>query len=220
MIINGYYSINTESGKGIKAGDNIYIGIKNYDNNNYDNNYYYCNNNNYYCYEGNLIINIITSEIGIEAKGLEISKGNIKITTKGDGIKAFNDNENENCFGNCSCFIKFYDENLNINSEENGLNSNGDIFIFPSGHYIILGGLEKHYHPIMQKGILNIKGATIFVGGSYEGINATTPQFHSSFIKDFNPGTNIKIYDNEENIYIKNMKIKKKLEYIYFSFWK
>ena len=32
MIINAYYYINTESGKGIKAGDNIYIGIKNYDN--------------------------------------------------------------------------------------------------------------------------------------------------------------------------------------------
>ena len=107
---------------------------------------------------------------------------------------------------------------MNINSEENGLNSNGDIFIFPSGHYIILGGLEKHYHPIIQKGILKIKGATIFVGGSYEGINASTPQFHSSFIKDFNPGTNIKIYDNEENIYIINMKIRKKLEYIYFSY--
>jgi hypothetical protein len=29
MIITGYYSINTESGKGIKAGDNIYIWIKN-----------------------------------------------------------------------------------------------------------------------------------------------------------------------------------------------
>ena len=66
MIINGYYSINTESGKGIKAGDNIYIGIKNYD----DNNNYYCNDYNYNCYEENLIINIITSEIGIEAKGL------------------------------------------------------------------------------------------------------------------------------------------------------
>ena len=167
-----------------------------------DNSNYYCTDYYYNCYKGNLIINIITYEIGIEPKRLEISKGNINIIIKWDGIKTFNDNENENSFGNCSCFIKFYEGNLNIIFEEYGLNSNGDIF-FSSGQNIILCGLEEHNHPIKQKGILKIKGG-LFFGGSYNGINVIIPQFHSSFIKDFIPVTNIKIYDNEEKIYYEN----------------
>ena len=97
----------------------MYIGTKNDDN-------------------ANLELNIETSNEAIEAKGIEVYSGTINILANGDGINAANDACNSNCKGNCDCYMKFEGGNIKINSEEDGLDSNGDITI--SGGTINLNG--------------------------------------------------------------------------------
>lgn len=99
----------------------------------------------------------------MEAKGIEINSGIIQIKSKSDGIK-IKDNEykEEKCSNEHNCYI-IYGGEIYINSEENGIDSNGDIFI-AGGKLILFGAWNGNYQPIIQCEILKITNGTVFAG--------------------------------------------------------
>ena len=64
---------------------------------------------------------------------VEIYSGTISIDANEDGINAASsDNdcdETVRCSGNCKCYFKFMGGDLTLNSNEDGIDSNGDITI-------------------------------------------------------------------------------------------
>ena len=81
MIIRGRYYINSENGKGIKAKENVYISKNG-------------------SYDLELLIDINSSDEGIESKDIEIFSGNINITGKNNWTTATNDIcKNQKCSG-------------------------------------------------------------------------------------------------------------------------
>ena len=62
----------------------------------------------------------------------------INIETKEDGINVANDTCSRDCSGNCDCYMKFKGEEIKIISTEDGIDSNGDIFI-TGGKIIVYG---------------------------------------------------------------------------------
>ena len=200
-IKKGTFNINSLGGKGIYANKNIYLGVKD------DNN-------------SNLKINITSLDKGIEAKGIEIYSGIIDIKSKGDGIKISNDEcKEEKCSGECTCYIKIYGGEIYINSEENGIDSNGDIFI-AGGKLILYGASNGNYQPITQCGILKITNGTIFAGGAKinGGISDNTTQISLDYYKYIAANSLIQIYDNEKNKLILNITNPRDLEYLYFNY--
>ncbi len=104
------YSINSVKGKGIHSKSNIYLGEENGD-------------------DENLEIDIYSENEGIEAKVKEVNSTIINIETKEDGINVANDTCSRDCCGNCDCYMKFKGGEIKIISTEDGIDSNGDIFI-------------------------------------------------------------------------------------------
>ena len=200
-IKKGTYNIISKEGKALQAEGNLYIGDKNTNDNNL------------------LNINIYSSDNeGIEAKGIEVYSGTISIKAGGDGINAANDACNSNCRGNCDCYIKFEGGEININSEEDGIDSNGDITI-TGGQIVVLGASSSEDQPIDQDGLLTISDATVLAGGSYSmgGVKATTSQTSGVYIERVPSGSNLKIYD-EYNNEIMNLIAPKEVNYIYFTY--
>ena len=195
----GKYYIISGEGKGLQAEKNLYIGTKNDD-------------------DDNLELNIQTNNEGIEAKGIEIYSGIINIIAKGDGINAANDACNSNCRGNCDCYMKFEGGNIKINSEEDGLDSNGDINI-NGGQIIVLGASSGDNQPIDQDGLLSISGGTILAGGtsSMGGVQATTTQAAGVYVKHVDAGAKLTIF-NENNEKIIEIEAPKAVEYLYFCY--
>ena len=195
----GKYNIISGEGKGLQAEANLYIGTKN------DN-------------DANLELNIQTNNEGIEAKGIEIYSGTINIIANGDGINAANDACNSNCKGNCDCYMKFEGGIIQVNSEEDGIDSNGDITI-SGGKLIVLGASSGDNQPIDQDGLLSISGATVLAGGtsSMGGVQATTTQSAGVYVKHVDAGAKFTIY-NENNEKIIEVETPKAVEYLYFSY--
>ena len=205
MIISGRYYINSENGKGIKAKENVYIGKKD-------------------SYDSELLIDINSSDEGIESKDIEIFSGNINITGKNNGITATNDIcKNQKCFGNCKCYIKFYGGITDINSEKNGIIANGDLFIL-GGKLQLFGPSTGENQPIKKNGIFRIKGGIFLYGGNnnLEGLNISSPQTYISYNKYVKAKTFLRIYDNYDDTNliqeIISMKIPKNIEFFYFNY--
>ena len=195
----GQYNIISGEGKGLQAETNLYLGTKNDDN-------------------SNLKLNIETSNEAIEAKGIEIYSGTINILANGDGINSANDACNSNCKGNCDCYMKFEGGIIQINSEEDGLDSNGDITI-SGGQLIVVGASSGDNQPIDQDGLLSISGGTVLAGGtsSMGGVQATTTQAAGVYVKHVDAGAKLSIY-NENNEKIIEVETPKAVEYLYFSY--
>ena len=150
-------NIFSSNGIGIHAEENIYLGIKDEDNN-------------------NLRVNLTTFDKGLEAQRIEIFSGNISIKSENDGIGILNDYCNENpLYSNITCYIKIYDGEILINSEKNGINSVGNIYV-AGGKTIIYAG--KNYHTIIESKLLKITNGIFFAGGSngFEENNTETTQ--------------------------------------------
>ena len=150
-------NIFSSNGIGIHAEENIYLGIKDEDNN-------------------NLRVNLTTFDKGLEAQRIEIFSGNISIKSENDGIGILNDYCNENTlYSNITCYIKIYDGEILINSEKNGINSVGNIYV-AGGKTIIYAG--KNYHTIIESKLLKITNGIFFAGGSngFEENNTETTQ--------------------------------------------
>ena len=200
-ITKGAFNILSGNGKGLQAENNLFIGK-----------------------EGNsdsdLIINIKTSDEGIEAKGIEIYSGTIMIEAGGDGINAANDDvcNEQKCSGNCKCYIKFAGGNININSDEDGIDSNGDITI-TGGVIVVLGASTGDGQPIDQDGLLTISGATVLAVGtsSMGGVDATTSQVAAIYTEKVSKGSILTIFDNNEQI-IMTQTAPKDVEYLYFTY--
>ena len=150
-------NIFSSNGIGIHEEENIYLGIKDEDNN-------------------NLRVNLTTFDKGLEAQRIEIFSGNISIKSENDGIGILNDYCNENpLYSNITCYIKIYDGEILINSEKNGINSVGNIYV-AGGKTIIYAG--KNYHTIIESKLLKITNGIFFAGGSngFEENNTETTQ--------------------------------------------
>ena len=198
-IKGGNLNLISTEGQGILAEKNIYFGIKDENNNNLQ-----------------IYINAFTK--GLEAEGIEIYSGIINIKSKGDGIKISSDKcREEKCYGKCSCYMKIYGGNININSDENGIDSNGDIYI-AGGKLILLGASNGNYQPITQIGLLKITNGTVFAGGAdgNGGIISNTTQISSFYYKHVEKGDFFQIYENNNNL-ILNLTIPKNIEYFYFN---
>lgn len=200
-ITKGNFNIISGNGKGLQAENNLFIGE-----------------------EGNsdsdLTIIIKTSDEGIEAKGIEIYSGTIIIEAGGDGINAANDDvcNEQRCSGNCKCYIKFAGGNININSDEDGIDSNGDITI-TGGVIVVLGASNGDDQPIDQDGLLTISGATVLAAGtsSMGGVEATTSQVAAIYTEKVSEGSILTIFDNNEQI-IMTKTTPKDVEYLYFTY--
>ena len=196
------------SGKGIQAEKNLYLGVENADN-------------------SDLILNIKTNneQEGIEAKGIEIYSGTIKIEAEGDGINvASSDNKCESetvrCSGDCKCYVKFIGGDLTLTSNEDGIDSNGDIFI-SGGNISIFAATSSADQPIDQDGELIITGGNIIAAGSTQmgGVSATTNnQTAKTYTGTINSGFTLVVSDNSNNNELASLTFPKEANYIYFSF--
>ena len=202
-IIKGKYNIISGNGKGIQTEKYLYLGEE--DGNNSD-----------------LILSIITSDEGIEAKGIEIYSGTITIDANEDGINAASsDNdcdETVKCSGNCACYVKFSGGDLILTSNEDGIDSNGDITI-SGGNIVIFAAANTEDQPIDQDGLLSITGGNIIAAGSAQmegGVSATTTQTAKIYSGTINKGDTLVIADGGEEL--KSLTTPKAASYIYFNF--
>ena len=68
-------------------------------------------------------------------------------------------------FWRMSCYAKIYGGDIFNNSNQNGTDSNGDIYI-SVGKLILVRSSTGEYQSIKQYGLLKIKKGTILAGGS------------------------------------------------------
>lgn len=219
-ILKGKYNLNLESGTGINAENIIRIGEKD---------------------EGNsdLKIDIKTFGKGMDAKKVEIYSGIINIKSKDNGINVYDDNVKEQkCMGDCNSFIKIYDGEIYIDSEENGLQSKGDVFI-AGGKSIIFGGSHTGNYPIKQESLLKVKFGALLIGGTniknIININSTQAEYlYNNKIKidsiieilgdvifyyefnDYYDYYDCRYYNTRREII--NVRIPKNLDYLYFHY--
>ena len=115
--------------------------------------------------------------------------------------------------------MKIYGGDIYINSEENGIDSNGDIFI-AGGKLILFGASNGQFQPITECGLLKITNGIILAGGANGngGVIANTTQFSSIYYKNIEKDSLLQIYNNNNNSLIINMTIPKDIEYLYFNY--
>ena len=117
--------------------------------------------------------------------GIIMHSGSVEINSGGDSINAASSgnecDESVRCSGNCACYININEGLLKIISEEDGLDSNGDITI-TGGKIIIFASSEGADQPIDQDGLLSITGDAIIVAGSnsMSGVKAQTNQIEKN----------------------------------------
>ena len=197
FIKGGNINLLSSIGSGIHAGQNFYFGIKDEDNN-------------------SLKLNINSSGKGLEAQRIEIFSGNITIESKSDGISLLNDCCKENPeYANTTCYIKIYGGDILINSEKNGINSVGNIYI-AGGKTIIYAG--ENYSSIVETQLLKITKGIFFAGGAKgfeENITETTQTF-LVYNKSLAANSVISIYDT--NKLASDIKLKKDIDYFYINY--
>ena len=194
----GFFNVISSNGKGIQAKNNIYFGVKDERNE-------------------NLILNINSFSKGIEARGMEIYSGNINIESKSDSIKLKNNScIDEKCSNESKCYLKIYGGNIFINSDENGIDSNGDIHI-AGGKLILFGAYEGNYQPITQVDQLKITNGTVFAGGiiGEGGIVANTTQIYAIYNYSVKNNSIIQVYS--EGSLILNITSPKDIQYFYIN---
>ena len=202
-LVKGTYSLKSGKGKGIQSEKNLYIGEENGN-------------------DSDLTLSITTSNEGIEAMGITINSGIISIEAKGDGINAASSgdecSENIHCSGNCACYITFKSGYLELISEEDGLDSNGDITI-SGGNIQIFAAPDSADQPIDQDGLLKITGGAIIAAGStsMSGVNGQTTQVAKTYTGKINKGAQLSIIDSN-GAEIKSLTTPKEANYIYFNY--
>ena len=202
-LVEGTYSLKSGKGKGIQSEKNLYIGIENGDN-------------------SDLKLSITASNEGIEAMGITIYSGQISIDATDDGINAASSgdecSDKVQCSGNCACFITFKGGNLELISEQDGLDSNGDITI--SGGYIqIFAASDSADQPIDQNGLLKITGGAIIAAGSssMSGVIGQTTQVAKEYKGKISEGAQILITDSNGAEIIR-ITTPKEANYIYLNY--
>jgi hypothetical protein len=197
-VKSGSFNIVSSNGKGLQAKNKIYFGVKDDRNE-------------------NLVININSFSKGIEAKGMEIYSGIINIESKSDSIKIGNNScMDEKCSNETTSYLKIYGGNIFINSDENGIDSNGYIHI-AGGKLILFGAYEGNYQPITQIDQLKITNGTVFAGGiiGEGGIIANTTQIYSFYNYNVKNNSIIQVY-SEGNL-ILNIISPKDIKYFYIN---
>ena len=204
-IVKGEYYLTSGNGKGIQSEKNLYIGEENGDN-------------------SDLTLSIDTLNEGIEAMKIEIYSGSIQIISGEDGINSASsgtecDSDTVRCSGNCACYITFKGGIMEIQSGEDGLDSNGDITI-TGGQIKIFAASEGADQPIDQDGLLSITGGAVIAAGSSEmegGVNANTNQTAKVYKGTINQNSRLVITDSN-GFDIIDISIPKAANYIYFNY--
>lgn len=203
-LVKGTYNIISGGGKGIQSENYLYIGE---DNGN----------------DSDLILNINSSNEGIEAKKIEIYSGTIQIEASEDGINAASsgtdcESETVRCSGNCVCNIIFKGGKLTLISGEDGLDSNGDIYI-SGGQIVIFSSSSGEDQPIDQDGLLQITGGTILAAGSNAmgGVIGETNQTAKIYSGTINSGSTFVASDSNNNVII-SLNTPKEANYFYFNY--
>jgi hypothetical protein len=203
-IIKGTYNIYSGSGKGIQAETNLYLGQENGSN-------------------SDLILNIETSDEGIEAKQIYIYSGTYKITADEDGINAAASgdecDENIRCSGNCACSLTFAGGDLTLISGEDGIDVNGDLTI-SGGNIVVFAASNSADQPLDQDGALTITGGNILAAGSPEmgGVKVTsTTQVSKTYTGKISKGANLTVYDKNDNQLL-SVTTPKEANYAFFNF--
>jgi hypothetical protein len=204
-IVKGNYYLKSGNGKGIQSEKNLYIGEENGDN-------------------SDLTLSIDTLNEGIEAMKIEIYSGSIQIISGEDGINSASsgtecDSDTVRCSGNCACYITFKGGLMEIQSGEDGLDSNGDITI-TGGQIKIFAASEGADQPIDQDGLLSITGGAVIAAGSSDmegGVNANTNQIAKIYKGTINQNSHLVITDSY-GINIIDISIPKAANYIYFNY--
>ena len=196
-IKGGDIKINSSNGTGIRAQQEIFLGAKDEDMN-------------------SLKLNINSLENGMEAQRIEIFSGKINIESNMDGIKILDDScKQDLIYRNRTCYIKIYGGDILINSNRNGINSMGNIYV-AGGKTILYAG--KNYQPIAECKLLKITKGLFFAGGS-KGIEqeiTETTQMFSINNKTLEKGSIINIYDISE--LISDIRLKKDIDYFYINY--
>ena len=124
----------------------------------------------------------------------------------------------EELFSNCTCNLKIYGGDIFINSNENGIDSDGNIHIV-GGKLILFGSSDGDYQPITNYGLLEITNGTFLAGGKNinGGVIANTTQLSSTFLKHVEKDSQLYIY-SQKNLII-NVTIPKSLDYLYFNYY-
>ena len=154
---------------------------------------------------------------------VEIYSGTISIDANEDGINAASsDNdcdETVRCSGNCACYIKFSGGDLTLKSNEDGIDSNGDITI-SGGNIVVFAATDSENQPIDQDGLLSITGGNIIAAGSAKmegGISGTTNQTAKIYSGTINEGVKL-VITNGDGEELKSLTTIKAASYIYFNF--
>ena len=191
-ILSGILNLKAGKGKTLKAGKNIYLGEIN---------------------ENNSKLNIKLESLGegIESNSLEIFSGTLNILSKGVGIKLIQDSLSSN--------LKIYNGDININSNENAIYSDGNIYIM-GGKLVVFGAPKENYEPITNEGAKYILKGSIIIGGSNfkKGPIVNNTQFYMEYKENINSGIYIKIANKENEGLFEMMEIPKNIEYVYSSY--
>ena len=202
-LIKGIFNIISGKGKGIQAGEYLYLGEKGGK-------------------DTDLILNIKTLEDSIEAKRIETYSGYINIESNEEGIHVDSDGDecdgDIRCSGNCECYFKFNGGYLNITSGEDGIDANGDIIISGGKIIIFASLLEPDNQPIDQDGLLSITGGTILVAGDGRifRINPKTNQISKAFNGNINKGAKL-VMNDANNKEIVSLTTPKTAKYMYLN---
>ena len=201
-LIKGKYTITQGSGKGIQSEGYLYIGEENGS-------------------DSDLTLTINTSDEGIEAKNIIINSGTMDISAGGDGINAASSgtdcDETVKCSGNCACSLTFKGGSLTLNSEEDGIDVNGDITI-SGGEIIVFAASNSDNQPIDQDGLLSITGGTILAAGSSSmgGVTASTSQTAKTYTGTINSGAKI-VASETRGSQIMSITAPKAANFLYFN---
>lgn len=155
------------------------------------------------------IINITNCYEGLEASYITINGGDISIVSSDDGVNAANKNEdsNENSFmSSTNATVKINGGNIYINAEGDGIDSNGDVYIY-GGNIIVEGPLSGgdaafDYETgayISNGEVLMIGQSSMAVGFNEDGSNECNLLYNLE--KSYIAGTKITITNNEEIIF-------------------
>ncbi len=154
------------------------------------------------------IINITNCYEGLEASYITINGGDIDIISSDDGINATNKNEdsNNNSFmSSTNATVKINGGNIYINAEGDGIDSNGDVYIY-GGNIIVEGPLsggdaafDYETGAYINSGeLLMIGQSSMAVGFNEDGSSECNLLYNLD--KSYIAGTEIIIKNNSEAI--------------------
>lgn len=109
-------------------------------------------------------INIESKKECIKGKLIDVFDGKFKLSSANDGIKAIDVNQNEN-FNQLGVYIRFAGGDTEIDSWNDGLDSNGNLII--EGGRVFISGPIRHADKILSyKGLVVCKGGDLIALGA------------------------------------------------------